>query len=118
MLIFYGILPALHFHLQCYRLRCFSFARKIEIDIFRRECSFQAFHAKSMKISSAQARIIFHYPDFSFSSLFFVLRFSLLFCAFLLSFPRISRVLQRGKSSLFSGDPRFFAKKARIGGLG
>ena len=39
---------------------------------------------------------------------FFVLRFSLLFCAFLLSFPRISRVLQGGKSSLFSGHPRFF----------
>ena len=49
---------------------------------------------------------------------FFVSRFSLLFCAFLLSFPRISRVLQRGKSSLFSGDPRFLAKKARIGGSG
>ena len=27
MLIFYGFLPALDFHLQCYRLRCFSFAR-------------------------------------------------------------------------------------------
>ena len=42
---------------------------------------------------------------------FFVLRFSLLFCAFLLSFPRISGVLQGGKSSLFSGDPRFFLPK-------
>ena len=49
---------------------------------------------------------------------FFALRFSLLFCAFLLSFPRISRVLQGGKSSLFSGHPRFFAKEAGIGGSG
>ena len=44
-----------------------------------------------------------------------LLRFSLLFCAFLLSFPRISKILQRGRSLFFSGDPRFFAKKARIG---
>ena len=49
---------------------------------------------------------------------FFVLRFSLLLCAFLLSFPRISRALQGGESSLFSGDPRFFPKKAGIGGSG
>ena len=27
VLIFYGFLPALDFHLQCYRLRCFAFAR-------------------------------------------------------------------------------------------
>ena len=27
-LIFFGFLPALNFHLQCYRLRCFSFAQK------------------------------------------------------------------------------------------
>ena len=39
---------------------------------------------------------------------FFVLRFSLLFCAFLLSFPRISRVLQGGKSSLFFGGSSLF----------
>ena len=50
---------------------------------------------------------------------FFVLRFSLLLCAFLHSHPRFSRVLQRGKSSLFLGDPRFFfAKEARIEGSG
>ena len=41
---------------------------------------------------------------FSFSSLFSICGFPCFFCAFLLSFPRISRVLQRGKSSLFSGD--------------
>ena len=49
---------------------------------------------------------------------FFVLRFSLLFCAFLLSFPRISGVRQSGKSLLFSGDACFFAKKAGKGGSG
>ena len=27
VLIFYGFLPALYFHLQCYRLQCFCFAR-------------------------------------------------------------------------------------------
>ena len=27
VLIFFGLLPALNFHLECYRLRCFSFAR-------------------------------------------------------------------------------------------
>ena len=33
-------------------------------------------------------------------------------------FPRISRVIQRGKSLFFSGDPRFWSKQARIGGSG
>ena len=42
---------------------------------------------------------------------FFILQFSLLFCVFLLSFPRILRVQQRRKSSFFSGDPLFFAAK-------
>ena len=61
---------------------------------------------------------VLSYPDprilaFFVFLAFFVLRFSLLFCAFLLSFPRISRVLQRGKSSLFSGDPRFFCQKSK-----
>ena len=42
---------------------------------------------------------------------FFVLRFSLLFYAVWLSFPRISRVLQRGKSSLFFGGSSFFCQK-------
>ena len=49
---------------------------------------------------------------------FFVLWFSLFFCAFLLSFPRISRVLQRGNPCFFSGDPRFVgAKKKKKQGL-
>ena len=41
------------------------------------------------------------------------------FCAFLRSFPRYSRVLQRGKSSLFPGDPRFFreCKDWRVRGI-
>ena len=66
-----------------------------------------------------------HFPDlpilaFSFSvCLAFFARFSLLFCEFLLSFPRISRALRRGRSLLFWGDPRLFCpKKARIGGSG
>ena len=40
-------------------------------------------------------------PAFFVFLAFFVLRFSLLFRAFLLSFPRISRVLQRGESLFF-----------------
>ena len=44
---------------------------------------------------------------------FFVLRFPLFFGeVFLLSFPRIPGVLQRGQSSFLAGDPRFFFSKA------
>ena len=39
------------------------------------------------------------------------MRFSLLFCAFLLSFPRISRVLQWGQSSFFFGGSWPFCQK-------
>ena len=42
------------------------------------------------------------------------MRFPCFFGAFLVSFPRISSVLPRGRSLLFSGDPRFsFAKKSK-----
>ena len=36
------------------------------------------------------------------------MRFSLLFCAFLLSFPRGLKGSAERKSSFFSGDPRLF----------
>ena len=73
--------------------------------------------------SSKTTAMAKQYPDppilaFFVFLAFFVLWFSLLFCAFLLSFPRILRVWQRGKSLLFSGVPRFFSKKAGIGGSG
>ena len=49
---------------------------------------------------------------------FFVFRFSLLFCAFFLSFPRILGVPRREKPLLFWGKTLAFSKKARIGGSG
>ena len=49
---------------------------------------------------------------------FFVFRFSLLFCAFFLSFPRVLRVPRREKPLLFWGETPAFSKKARIGGSG
>ena len=36
VLIFYGSLPALNFHLRCYRLRCFGFVRiLVKLTLFR-----------------------------------------------------------------------------------
>ena len=63
------------------------------------------------------------YPDppilafFDFLA-FFVFRFSLLFCAFFLSFPRILGVPRREKTLAFWGKTLAFSKKARIGGSG
>ena len=55
---------------------------------------------------------------FSISLLFFVFRFSLLFCAFFLPFPRILGVPRGGKPLLFWGKTLAFSKKARVGGSG
>ena len=49
---------------------------------------------------------------------FFVFRFSLLFCAFFLSFPRILGVSAKRKTLAFLGKTLAFYKKARIGGAG
>ena len=55
---------------------------------------------------------------FSISLLFSFSRFSLFFCTFFLSFPRISRFPRREKPLLFWGKTLAFSKKARIGGSG
>ena len=56
---------------------------------------------------------------FSFSMLFSFSDFPcFFFCAFFLSFPRISGVPRREKPLLFSGFPLLFFKKARVGGSG
>ena len=66
---------------------------------------------------------LWNYPDppilafFDFLA-FFVFRFSLLFCAFFLPFPRILGVPRREKPLLFSGKTLAFSKKARVGGSG
>ena len=49
---------------------------------------------------------------------FFVFRFSLLFLAFCLPFPRILGVPRREKPLLFWGKTLAFSKKARFGGSG
>ena len=49
---------------------------------------------------------------------FFVFRFSLLFLAFFLLFPRILGVPRREKPLLFWGKTLAFFKKARVGGSG
>ena len=55
---------------------------------------------------------------FSISFLFFVFRFSLLFLAFFLPFPRMLGVPRREKPLLFWGKTLAFSKKARVGGSG
>ena len=55
---------------------------------------------------------------FSFSLFFFVLHFSLLFCAFFHYFPRILGARQKKSLLFWVIHASFWAKKARIGGSG
>ena len=73
--------------------------------------------------SPSSQRISAPYPDppilafFDFLA-FFVFRFSLLFLAFFLPFPRILRVPRREKPLLFWGETLAFSKKQGLEGQG
>ena len=78
------------------------------------------FRAKShFRVRTAERNPIFRCPPLrcpplgppEFSSLFSFCGFPFLGGAFLLCFPRISRVLQGGISLLFRGDPHFCCQK-------
>ena len=68
---------------------------------------------KLAKIHPDLPILAFFVPRFFRFPRIFFLRFSLLFCAFLLSFPRISRVLQEENPRSFRGILASFAKKNR-----